>query len=768
MKLLHASNQSRYVRIAACICMALSLVASVSVPYAASAKSSSKSKSSRSVDDASQAEAQSDDSAGASKKTRLAANKKGDSDKTEKADKSDKSAKTAKSDKSDKSEQSEKSEKADKSEKGKSDKADKADKSKDKNKKASSDKEGDADKNKSGGGIFGFGGGAKKKTDKAKGDDPAEKASEKTEKAEAEDPKAPKWRNDPALVSVLKDISKSLKDSEAVQKLEDPAEKLIAKLAGDALERAVTSAGMQPNRIFAEKDRARMTSSMTAEAFESGDVVVAPDLRASVVALWAKKIDGLLTVSIVGDYDGNIPGSENKLGEFVAVITAQSAVDKGFDIQSQQEVNYWIGKVCDLKIDRGSNAAAEKKSYYRLLAPVTARKRQYFDAVVKYQEEKVLAARKLEEEKKKADETASSQKMAEVLAKHVAEALAKATKTGGENTAAPATQSGGTVAEKKSEGAGDQPAPAGVVATAPPVSTPPVQAVSTRPVATTPIFPEAGRSGRGPWDSPAPAAASRPASANATVLYPSKALAGQFLTVSIVGAESAPEPFVDVNFNGANVPTNENGKVIYQVPEDATPGYSLHLGMTSRPAETPGAVNILQPLTVPSGPQVPKVDGLSPVVSARGYMILEGHNFDGIAERNRVIVDGVNDATVLASSPVQLVAKLPANLGPGQHSVSVSTAGLRSNPGQFEFVSVEVNPVGPDSPRNDLKRLGVRVVGTQNKLRVKVINHSKDVVKLLRGDEVVVVTSGGANNAATIQAQRLRSGNFHIETEILM
>ncbi|MBY0549916.1 MAG: IPT/TIG domain-containing protein [Candidatus Obscuribacterales bacterium] len=778
MKLLNASYQlaetfeNRKVsgvsaRLVTGLCLTLSLVAGLSLELPVFAKSSSsKHKVSEPVEEGCtevnvlnpEAEGRRHSSSSSRKSVRIAAKKS--EDKSE-----DKSEKSEKSEKSDKAEKSEKSS----SKTGKSDKADKsakADKGKSKDKKGS-EKTAETDKDKQeGGGIFGFGGG-KKKSDKGK-EDATPKSGEKTDKAEAEDPNAPKWKNDPALVSVLKDISKSLSDSEAVQKLEDPAEKLVARLAGEALEKAIVSSGMQPNRILIEKDRARMTNSMTAEAFESGDVVVSPDLRASVVALWAKKIDGMLTVSVVGDYGGNVPGTENKLGEFIAVIYAKSTVDKGFDIQSQQDVNYWIGKVSDLKIDRGAAATAEKKSYYRLIAPMTARKREFLEVLAKYQDNKVLLAKKAEEDKKRAEEANANQKMAEVVAKHVAEALTKVnSKTPAATDATTAADGGGTVAEKKPEGAGEQPAQKGVtVAAVPPVSSP-VQTVPARP--STPTQPETARSsGRGPWESPTPAVASRPASSAATILYPSKALAGQFLTVSIVGAGVTPEPFVDVNFNGANVPTNDAGKVVYQVPEDATPGYSLHLGIASRPADAPGAVNILQPLTTPSGPLVPKVDGLSPVVSARGYMMIEGHSFDGIAERNRVIVDGTNDAVVLASSPVQIVAKVPSNLAPGTHTVSVSTAGLRSNPGQFEFVSVEVNPIGPDSPRNDLRKLGVRVLGTQNKVRLKLTNQTRDVIKLVRGDEVIVVTSGGVNNAATVQAQRLRSGNYQIDTEILM
>ncbi|MBX9688375.1 MAG: IPT/TIG domain-containing protein, partial [Candidatus Obscuribacterales bacterium] len=526
---------------------------------------------------------------------------------------------------------------------------------------------------------------------------------------------------------------------------------------------------------------------------------------ASVAALWAKKVDGLLTVEVVGYYGGKLEGESEPLGEFIAIITARSTVDKGFDIQSQQDVSFWLGKVSELKIDCPSGkvkepAATNLKSEINLYTPLTERKRSYLIALKEYADKLAQA----EEEKKKQAEiqkaVAEQQKqVAEVLAKTVAEALAKASSTGSGPKQADAAlaKAGGNVGEKKSEGSSDLKAGEEKTASeAPsqsktqnsenlkaaekpqtqietqskPVSVPAPETASSagKSNSLAAAFPETARSSRSSWDSPTAPSTLRAPSTGSTLLYPGRAVAGQYLTVAVIGPQNVGEQYVGLSFNGAQLSTAENGKVVYQVPEDAPPGYSMHLSLTGRPEEAAAAIEILQPLATPSNPQIPNLESVSSVCAANGILTISGHNFDGIAERNRVIVDGAYDANVVVSSPVQLKAHLPADIPAGQHTLCVSTAGLRSNPGNFDLVSVEISASGPDSPKNDLRKLLVRVLGTQNRVRVKLTNQSKDIIKMAKGDEVVVISSGGAQNQVLVPVQRLRWGAYKIDAEILI
>lgn len=739
---------------------------------------------------------------------------KGKDDKKDKSDKKDKKDAKADDSKDDKDSKDKKDVKAD----AKGDKKDaKVD---DKNVKADADTE-----KKKGGGLFHLGGGNKKEGEKPAAKAPAKadaKPAATAKPVEEEDPNKPKYKFDPALISVLKDINKTLKESEAVTKLEDPVQKLVAKLAGEALDKALAAPDLHANRIVEAKDKERMEKGLAAESWESGPIDVAPDLKASVVALWAKKIDGLLTIEIVGDYDGKPEGSSDRLGEFITVITARSTVDKGFDIQSQQDVNFWIGKVADLKIDctKGS-PESNLKSYLKLKVPITQRKREFLLALKDY--ENKLA--KAEEDKKKQAEisvalAAQQKEVTEALAKSVAEALAKSVNNksnsteavtasantsskGASNSEAASKEAGGSAAEKKSEGtsdvkaAGTQQASEAPIqkqstesatqtvatnatpATPPPPPPPPPAAPNPSPAAAqntntnkgssvATLIPETSRNNRSSWDSPSAPAAIRSASQGSTLVYPNRVVAGQYITVAVMSSQNTPEQFVGLSFNGAQLSTGDNGKVVYQVPDDAPPGYSLHVSVSSRPDEAPNAIEVLQPLASPSAAQIPNLESVSPVCGSGSFVTISGHSFDGIAERNRVIVDGAYDANVVVASPVQLKALLPNNIPAGQHTLCVSTAGLRSNPGNFDLVTVDLTPGGPDTPKNDLKKLMVKVVGTQNRVRVKLVNQTRDVIKMTKGDELVVVTSGGAQNQVVVPVQRLRWGNYKINAEILI
>lgn len=660
---------------------------------------------------------------------------------------------------------------------------------------------------KKGGGLFHLGGKHKDKEEPDKAESKSEAKGEAVKKdakaatpAAAEDPNKPKFKFDPALISVLKDINKTLKDSEAVTKLEDPAQKLVARLIGDALEKGLAAPDLQANRIVDPKDKERLEKiGMVAEAWESGSIDVSPELKASVAALWAKRIDGLITVEIVGSYDGKVEGAAEKLGEFIAVITARSTVDKGFDIQSQQDVNFWIGKVSDLKIDctAGKPSDPNLKSMLKQYVPITQRKREFLLALKQY-EDKLARA---EEDRKKQVELTATQKVAEALAKTFSEALAKSVgsdgkRAGTDKIAAAHENAGGNAGQKKSEGTSDVNAANGSEAPAQnqflakqdqsgqsaaqgaqagdgvrrPAAEPESARVAQPPVdgaakggSLASLIAEPSRGNRSNWESPAAPTAIRNPSPGATIIYPTRAVAGQYLTVSVASPQNTAEQFVGLTFNGAQLSTGDNGKVVYQVPEDMPPGFSLRVGLSARPEEPNGAIEVLQPLSTMKDSQMPTLEAVSPVCRAGGLLTVSGHNFEGIAERNRVIVDGAYDATVVVSSPVQLKAQLPPGIPAGPHTLCVSTAGLRSNPGNFDLVSVDLSTDYPDA-----RKLIVKVVGTQYRVRVKLVNQRPDVLRIIKGDEVVVVTSGGSQNQAQVLVQRVRPGAYKVSAEILL
>src|SRR5262249_5524025 len=156
---------------------------------------------------------------------------------------------------------------------------------------------------------------------------------------------------DPGLISILKDISRGLTDSEEAAKIEDPCQKAALSVGAAALAKAVGNPDLVFNRIISAGDKERFKSSMTVESWASGDIQVSPQCHASLSAVWAKKVEGLVNVAVAGNCNCKSAPDGNKVGEFVLVLNARSTVDTGFDIQSQTDVNFWLGKLTGLGVD---------------------------------------------------------------------------------------------------------------------------------------------------------------------------------------------------------------------------------------------------------------------------------------------------------------------------------------------------------------------------------------------------------------------------------
>lgn len=633
-----------------------------------------------------------------------------------------------------------------------------------------------------------------------------------TEEEEAIEPLLP----DPGLISLLKDISRALKDSEEAARVEDPCQKAALAVGAAALARAVGNPDLLSNRIISAADREKFQSTMTTESWASGDIPVSANCHASLSAVWAKKVDGLVNVAVAGNCHCQNAPDGHKVGEFVLVLNGKSAVDTGFDIQSQSDVNFWLGKLTSLAVDTSccpdeqvqtQGAGLDKKSQQSVLvlkAVLTERSRRHIAALEALQERRRLLAMKLEEERrtKQEEEKARAKAEAEAQAKAENEARTEsegepsgqAGKTAGANAVGQAEAKGSQVEVGAAGGGPVTPASVSTVAQLRPeparvpqgalIEDPRTgQVKAVGPAGRTPYGavpgqgyeqrlpdlavglpgePQPARDASG-WDSPPPPPAANPPSSAAVVMVPERAIAGQFLTAAVLNQKHAGEPSVEVSFNGAALATGQDGKALFLVPEDAMPGPTLNVSLVARPESPPIPIHVLQPLMTPATPQIPRIDRVSQIVPGGGTIVIDGHHFDGVANRNSVIVDGMWDARVLVSSPVQLRADLPANLLPGPHTVTVSTIGLRSNPGQFEVVVAEVQPLVKETAKESVKKLVVKASGTRSPVRLRVKNYTPEVLKINKGNDITVVTPGGPNNTVVLDVQRLRPGAFQVE-----
>lgn len=167
---------------------------------------------------------------------------------------------------------------------------------------------------------------------------------------------------DSALISVLKDISKSLSELDANTGIDDPDEHKIVKLSKEILDKSLAADGVEADRILRPEHRASAKSSMVVEAWSSGDVKLRENLRGSVAAVWGKRIDGIINVTIAGECKDLKAKDGTTIGKFIVIVSAKSPVKKGFDIQSQSDVTFWLGEVGKVDVDAAGLKKPEKKS----------------------------------------------------------------------------------------------------------------------------------------------------------------------------------------------------------------------------------------------------------------------------------------------------------------------------------------------------------------------------------------------------------------------
>ena len=293
---------------------------------------------------------------------------------------------------------------------------------------------------------------------------------------------------DAALISLLKDLNKSLSDPEQMEKIEDANEKSVIELGKRVLAKALENAELKSNRIVDTKAGAPMTT----EAWSSGDIKLAENCHGSLAVVWGKRENGLLNLTIAGNCPDK-SASGKQIGEFIIVLNGKSSIEKGFDIQSQSDVNFWLAKLGTMTADadcctpppettakkdkadddKTSKTAdsdtkeVKKNSTIVLQAVLTDRGREFLARKEAFDAKQKLLAQKVDEDAKaKADaaeqerlmaeekaraeaETRLAQAEAEVaLAKAKAEIAAKAVKqTAGKGENAEAESKGGVAGD---------------------------------------------------------------------------------------------------------------------------------------------------------------------------------------------------------------------------------------------------------------------------------------------------------------------------------
>jgi hypothetical protein len=652
---------------------------------------------------------------------------------------------------------------------------------------------------------------------------------------------ASSFEPDTSLISVLQDMVRAMKNPRVLAKVDGSDQQAVVDNARKILEKALNQSGLASDRIIGLPGKGGALATLKTEAWASGEVEVSDDLRGSLAAVWAKRPNGLINITIAGNAPRELAPNGKKIGQFVVVITGNSSVQTGMDIQSQSDVDFWLGEVQHVAVEsecflsgKGSEqqenpsnalisgepvgqADLKKKSSSILGTVVTERERQSSQS----SREPLVVALKAPETAQASAQTSGLNEIT-LRSEHLKpDALGDSTLTEG-NPSAQSAQSvlpiagqsnpggKGLVTENKTPNnlgvdaiagsdlkinnaqtgmlnQGETPAPDSE------------RLVTSSDVVlkdgTTSNFKADGATSTGRLtaadieqteaesDVPSNQIALRTEgptvslespdlvgnSASQTLpglLLPQRAIAGQPVTVSVLDDGNLGRANIQLNFNGVSARTDESGRAVFTIPEDASPGKTLSVSSPVYPQSAPHLVEVLQPLAPSAVRQAPRIDNVPALTTSMQVLVIDGHNFDGICQHNRLLIDGIRAVTPIASSPLQLKAFIPKSVGPGKHTLRVFVNEQKSNQVSFETFAIEIRPAAKEAAKTSANRVKIRIVGTEQRVRLHVINQTPGIVFIAKGNDLHLTSPGGERNFVVVNMQRLKRGPFRIDAKL--
>jgi hypothetical protein len=515
---------------------------------------------------------------------------------------------------------------------------------------------------------------------------------------------------DPSLISILSDMTRMIADASGQKKLKDESSRTVLLLAGKVLEKSLEKPNLGSDRVIGTPGKKMEPAKLTCCTWVSGEVKVADNLTGSVAAIWAKRPNGVINVTVGGDASGRQAPNGKSIGQFVVVLSGRSSVQKGLDIQSRADVNYWLAELSQITVE--SDCCSSVASISTSSAKQLALKKANFDSSKTVKAE---LKRSPEENKTPASSIVSEQKQvqsepnlpnrdlfriaadgqASSLSDHEADLVlrpeAHADKVQSE---AAASNGGETIAPQDSGRINYESSPLivsdeGAMAGAERLS-------SSAYLAVLPVNPER----RGTSRTAQPEATNHP-----ELIFPQRAVAGEPLTVSVISdTESGAPSQVELSFNGQSVRPDEEGKAVYNVPEDATPGRSLNITAPGGLEGDLGIVEVLQPLDLSSKNLAPHIDSVTGMVRPGEVLAISGHNFKGVWRDNSVLIDDSKVPALKASSPVQIKVIIPKDIEPGKHTVAVYCRDTHSNSASFETQAMELKACSKQATKNSTKQ----------------------------------------------------------------
>jgi hypothetical protein len=246
-----------------------------------------------------------------------------------------------------------------------------------------------------------------------------------------------------------------------------------------------------------------------------------------------------------------------------------------------------------------------------------------------------------------------------------------------------------------------------------------------------------------------------------TIVLPPKLVADRPATLAVLGVDGrlAEGVIVDLGSHSGidvRVKTDKTGRAVFLAPSDAS--------VLIAKASGSSAAALIDSPPAPNSPQ--GAISLPPVVSLQDAFPICGGAFHGDVEADHVTLDG-DPALVLAASPECLVILPGPRALPGPAKISIQMARAPDWTGETTLVALHFDPPTPPLVTEKKSNLVLHVQASEQPLNILVENRTPGILRFLRGDSQKLVTSGGAQNVATVEIQALSTGDFSFRARLL-
>jgi hypothetical protein len=246
-----------------------------------------------------------------------------------------------------------------------------------------------------------------------------------------------------------------------------------------------------------------------------------------------------------------------------------------------------------------------------------------------------------------------------------------------------------------------------------------------------------------------------------TIVLPPKLVADRPATLAVLGVDGrlAEGVIVDLGSHSGidvRVKTDKTGRAVFLAPSDTNVLIAKASGAST--------AALIDPAPAPNSAQT--TISLPPVVSMQDAFPICGGAFHGEVEADHVTLDG-DPALVLAASPECLVVLPGPRALPGAAKISIQMTRAPDWTGETTLVALHFDPPTPPLVTEKKSNLVLHVQASDHPLNILVENKTPGILRFIRGDSQKLVTSGGAQNVATIEIQALSTGDFSFHARLL-